>query len=261
MSRYKSISIDAVIGKILRDTRMQDSSYIADFYEWIPEAMALMNTKAELIPACVTIPINFHMGKLPCGLIHIEAVEYQGRRLRYHNGVRKLGSSGTSRTIVDNAPFESKIIAAAAPSGDGHVIDSTLVAPKIEHPSAGYQIHLDHIATTFPDGEVKLHFKTMAMDARGLPLIPDHADYKEALYWYVRTKMIQSGYEDPSYGRDDRLALERWEKHATRAISDIHYPSVDEKEAQLAMHVRFVPPVDYYESFFNSTLGEGPIGL
>lgn len=259
MSQYRSVSIDNVIAKIIRDTRVVDSSYISDFHEWIPEAMALMNTKAPLVPQAVPVKINFHMGKLPCGLIHIDAIEYQGKRLRYHNGVRKLGSYSTASTAIEDAPFESKIVAETL--NGNVVVGSDLVPPTQEHPTAGYQIYMDHIATTFDDGEVIVYFKSMAMDRRGLPLIPDHPDYKEALYWYVRTKMIQSGYDDPMYRNDDRMAYERWEKHATRAISDIQYPTPDEKEAQLAMHVRFVPPVDYYESFFNSTLGEGPIGL
>lgn len=259
MSQYRSVSIDNVIAKILRDTRVVDSSYISDFHEWIPEAMALMNTKAPLVPQVASVKINFHIGKLPCGLIHIEAIEYQGRRLRYHNGVRKLGSY-TASTTSEDAPFETKVISRETVNGN-MVIDTDLVPPATEHPTAGYQIYLDHIATTFPDGVVKVYFKSMAMDSRGLPLIPDHQDYKEALYWFVRTKMIQSGFEDPMYRNDDRAAYERWEKHAARAISDIHYPTPDEKEAQLAMHVRFIPPVDYYESFFNSTQGEGALGL
>jgi predicted lipoprotein len=262
MSQYKSVSIDRVIAKIIRDTRIQDTSYISDFYEWIPEAMELMHTNAPLIPDAVPVKINFHVGKLPCGLIYIKAIEYQGKRLGYYNGVRKLGAPGTvaSNNPIDEAPFESKIIAATTVNGNV-VIDSTLVPPTTIHSTAQYQIYLDHIATTFSDGEVLVHCERMAMDDRGLPLIPDHPDYKEAIYWFVRTKMIQAGYDDPMYHSDDRMPHSRWEQHAARAISDITYPTPDEKEAQLAMQVRFVPPTDYWSSFFNSTLGEGPIGI
>lgn len=262
MSQYNSISIDRVIAKILRDTRIQDSSYVADFYEWIPEAMALLKTNAPLVPACIPITINYHMGKLPCGLIYIDAVEYQGKRMRYYNGVRKLGSVPTQPTVAQDAPFMSKIIAETNVGTGNVVIDSTIVPlPPYYHQKEQYQLHMGHISTTFADGEVILHCHRAATDERGLPLVPDHPDYKEALYYFVRTKLIQSGYEDPVYGRDDRMCYQRWEQHATRAISDITYPTPDEKEAQLALFVRFVPPTDYYESYFNSTLGEGPIGL
>lgn len=260
-TQYKSISIDGVIAKIIRDTRVQDSSYISDMHEWIPEAMGLMKTNAELYPKAAIVPIQYHMGKLPCGLIYVDAVEYQGKRMRYYNGVRRPGTFTTTPTAVDeSAPFESVITANVTVNNDA-VIDSTLVAPTVDHPDARYQIHLDHLVTTFEDGEVVIHFHTIALDDRGLPLIPDHPDYKEALYWFVRTKMIQAGYDDPMYRNDDRIPDSRWEKHAARAISDILYPTPDQKESQIAMHVRFVPPTDYYESFFNSTLGEGAIGI
>lgn len=259
MSYYKSISIDGVIGKILRDTRIQDSSYVSDFYEWIPEAMSLMRTQQELVSRCAPIKVNFHVGRLPCGLIHVDAVEYKGRRLRWHNGVRLITDT---TTITYNQVYQSWITLDKAPSDpNSTVLSSTLAPPSACHDFHGYKLELDHIKTTFADGEVIVYYKTTAVDDRGLPLIIDHADYKEAIYWYVRMKLIQSGYDDPMYGNDDRVCEARWEKYAARAISDITYPSVDQKEAQRAMHVRFVPPTDYYESFFNSKLSEGPIGL
>lgn len=258
MSYYKSISIDGVIAKIIRDTRIQDSSYVSDFYEWIPEAMTLMRTQQELVSRCMPIKVNFHVGRLPCGLVHIDAVEYKGKRLRWHNGVRMATSASTQTDGV----YESVITFTQAMSDPTtKVVDSKLVPPSDFHSHHGYKLELDTIKTTFADGEVIVYYKTTAVDDRGLPLIVDHGDYKEAIYWYVRMKLIQSGYEDPMYRNDDRMAFQRWELHAARAISDITYPSVDEKEAQLAMHVRFIPPTDYYESFFNTKLSEGPLGL
>lgn len=248
-----SSSIDNMIAKIIRDTRIPDSSYLADMYEWIPEAMRLLKTMVEMPVTPQSVIISNYMAKLPCGLIDLLAVEYQGARLRYYNGIRPGGSQPT---FVDqnNTGFTAFPTFNQMPSGP--VLDLKYVAGLSAHPSAGYQIHMDHISTTFKDGQIILYFRQAPVDSKGLPLIPDHADYKEAIYWWVRSKLIQSGYTDPVYGHDDRVAVERWEKHAARAISDITYPSTDQVEAQIAMGTRFVPPTDYYESFFNSELPE-----
>jgi len=256
-----SVSIDNQIAKIIRDTRIPDSSYLADMYEWIPEAMRLLKTLVEVPVTGVPLNVVNHMAKLPCGLIDFLAVEYNGSRLRHYNGIRP-GTSLPSFSATDptaNTPFVAYPTYADMPSGP--VLDLEYVSTLPVNATEGYQLHMDYISTTFATGTVTVYIKQTPVDAKGLPLIPDHADYKEAIYWWVRSKLIQSGYNDPVYGRDDSIAIERWERHAARAISDITYPSVDQKEAQLAMSVRFIAPTDYYESFFNSDLAEPTLDI
>jgi hypothetical protein len=253
-----SVSIDRIISKMIRDMRINDSTYITDMYEWIPEAMRLLNTQAEMTPAFQQVHIQNHQGPLPCGLYDLEAVEYNGTRLGYYTGVKHVSQINRSLLPGDTA-FTTVPVLAEMPSGN--VLDMGLVQLLPVNTKEGYQIHIDQISTTFANGWITIYFKEMKHDDRGLPLIPDQQDYKEALYWYNRAKVIQSGYKDPMYGNDDRHAWERFELHAARAISAITYPHVDQKEAQLAMAVRFVPPVDYYDSFFNSVNGEPLYGF
>jgi len=224
-------------------------------HEWIPEAMGLLRTNVELVPAYKSVKISYHVGELPCGLLDLEAVEYCGFRLRYYTGVRAPQKLPTSETTVSEN-WTTEATTTDMPSGP--VLDLKVVQAAALDPSNAYRIYLGHIQTTFADGEVTLYYKHYLTDDRGLPLIPDHGDYKEALYWWVRAKMIQSGWDDPVYGHDDRISMERFEKYAARAISDITYPSVDQKGAALVGSLHFVPPVDYYDSFFHTQLPEPP---
>jgi hypothetical protein len=249
-----SVSIDNTIAKIIRDTRMTDSSYLADMYEWIPEAMRMLNTVVEMETVSKEIAIVDYQGKLPCGLVDLLAIEYQNRRLRYYTGIRPGSDLPVFTSDSSSTGFTAYPTFTSMPSGD--TLDLDYVASLPVHTEAGYQLRLDYVSTNFKEGAIKIYYKTTPVDSRGLPLIIDHPDYKEAIYWWVRTKMIQSGYQDPVYGNDDRIAFQRWETYAARAIASIIYPSVDQKEAQLSIHVRFVPPVDYYDSFFNNTLPE-----
>lgn len=251
----KSIKIDGVISKIIRDTRIPDSSYISDMHEWIAEAMGLMRTHAELVPDYAVVPIVFHVGKLPCCISDLEAVEYNGTRLGHYAGIRYPSQNKMS---AEDPVFVTEVTTSTMPTGP--VMDLTVVTALPVNQSEGYKVFIDHILTTFADGEVTIYYKKILTDERGLPLIPDHADYREALYWFNRAKVIGTGYEDPVYGHDDRVPMERFEKYAARAIGDITYPSVDEKESQLVGQVHFVPPLDYYDSFFNTVNGEPPMG-
>jgi hypothetical protein len=81
-----------------------------------------------------------------------------------------------------------------------------------------------------------------------LPLIPDNQNYKEALYLYVRAKMIGSGYQDKVY--QEQTLMQRFETIGRRAINEITYPTPDEKEQQVKTQVRFIPPDNYWENFF-----------
>jgi len=254
----QSTNIDLMIAKLIRDLRIADSSYLADFHEWIVEGMGLLRTRMESQPTYMKVKIEYHLGHLPCGLIDLEAVEYCGTRLRHYAGIRAPEMLPTSPGIDTNV-WTTETTETEMPSGP--VQDLQVVKQMEFNNDERYRVHLGHIQTTFADGEVILYYRKYVTDDRGLPLIPDHADYKEALYWWVRAKLIQSGYDDPVYGHDDRLAIERFEKHGARAIGAITYPSVDEKEVQVDGQVHFIPPEDYYDSFFNTKQKEPPYDM
>lgn len=77
-----------VITRIIRNTRLKDTSYISDAHEWVYEAMEMMQTQQTLEGHWQDVSITFHKGKLPCGLVWVDAVEYQGKRLPEGGGMR-----------------------------------------------------------------------------------------------------------------------------------------------------------------------------
>ena len=358
---YKSTSIKEVIGRVIRNTRLQDSAFIQDMGEWIPEAMGYMRTKVVLSPAWKDVTIDFHKGKLPCGLRTLTAVSYKGCRLRYNAGVQAYGARSQSVTepayvsqpasVVSLETVGTKIFSANATgniyaldylvaSDSSHievtslinratlsqdisdmqsdlnslgvgtflcswandvlnisVTDSTItgiayhrvtldsevllmnlsvndtvesvyqstllnnVTAIMNQPYCNhtYYTELDYINTSICDGVVRLFYKTIPLDEFGFPLIPDNEDYKEALYWYVRTKLIGAGYRDTVFKFTD--CEERFNVHATRAIGQIKYPSVDQVETSLEISTRLILPDNYFETFFANPGKEGLIDL
>lgn len=255
---YQSCSIDEVIGRIIRNTRVQDTTYIIDMHEWIPEAMDLMRTQQQYSPSYEDVHIKFHKGKLPCGLVYIEAVEWCGVRLPYGNSVKNIKTSqqiGQSSTpdVFISVPYKEQL-----PDGN-YIYTSDIIAAQSlpESKDHYYQTELGRILTSFECGTVRIHFVCTPTDSRGLPLIPDHGDYKEALYWYNRAKMIESGFNDKIMRWEQ--CMERFEKHAAIAVTDIEYPSLDQMQHRVNTGVRFIPPEDYFENFFRITEGEAKI--
>ena len=361
---YKSVSIKNVIGRVIRSTRLQDSSFIQDMNEWIPEAMGYMRTRVVLSPQWKDIEVEFHKGKLPCDLRTLQAVAYNCMRMRYNRGIGQYGltkpvpdSSFISQPTTDIIPetittksftgnttgastsetwqletiinvgteinvlfplrkayyttdiaglnvrlnglgigtFEctwDKIIlgikivngngisgiSLRGPSGvfdmvpggftsittayETNSLDSIVTLSQcmcLSECNYTYYTEMDYINTSLCDGTVRLFYKAIPIDEDGFPKVPDNEDYKEAIYWYVRMKMIGCGYIDTVFKYTD--CEDRFWAHARRAIGQIRYPSPDQVETMQEISTRLILPENYFETFFANPGKEGMIDI
>lgn len=252
---YSYTSIREVIGRVIRNTRLQDTTYIVDMNEWIPEAMGIMKTRLALETKWKDIEINFHSGKLPCGLEHIKAVEYNGRRLVQFKGSTdidlarqrlpyKTYEQQRSVTVTNHGPqvYQSTTVS----------VDQCMCLPAME--GEYYDVEAGQIRTSMCDAVVRIHYATIPLDDDGLPLIPDNENYKQALYWYCRWMMIGAGYEDKVY--NVQYCEKQFDIFAPRAIGEIIYPDTNEMEGKVARMNRLVKiPGDFFESFFGTKVG------
>jgi hypothetical protein len=269
---FTSVSIDQVISRVIRNTRLQDTSYIPDMMEWIPEAMGQMKTRMPLSYMYADVEISFHKGKMPCGLYYLLAVEYQGRRLGTSSTVKnyltghvindKNKDTDASTTdlftsVIQTNPNDTYFDQNNLQwSSTFTPMNNPEVVMKCDrHPSHWYQIEMDWLTSSIVDGTVRVHYYSQPLDENGMPLIPDNENYKEALYCYVRAKMIGAGYQDTM--REEDL-MQRFETYARRAINEITYPTPDQKEQQYKTQVRLIPPANYYENFFRVDEHEKP---
>lgn len=241
---YNLVSIERIIGKILRDTRIQDTAYTADMYEWIPEAMQMLQTRNTPVPAVKDVKITFHRGSLPLAITTLVGCAYNGTRMVYRDGVvnieqeRKLPymylSRGVQRTTVN----------------DTKIWDNELwLLP--ESTTEWYNLNPGCIVSSIESGTIRVFYTKMPHDERGFPLVPDNTNYQEAVYWFVRAKLIGTGHKDSVYGNDDRLPLERFEQYAGRAINEIRYPTTDMLDKQVLAQTRLIAAQGYWESFGN----------
>lgn len=215
---YNYSSVKEVIGNVVRNTRVTDTQFLLDIPEWIGEAMSFMRTRMDPVYKHKDISINFHAGSLPAGLISVECVEYCGKQLRL----------GTQRRHHFNH------------SGYHQSMKFTEWYHKLPYCNDTYFTEMGTIKTpSLCDATVRVHYKSIPTDEEDFPLVPDNANYKQALYWHCRAMMIGAGYEDKTFNYEYCDA--QYEKYAARAIAGIHYPSVEEMHSRIQDISRFLP--------------------
>lgn len=254
--QYQYTSLRNVIGNVIRNTRIQDSSFIADIHEWLYEAMDMLETEYTLECVAEKVTVAFHKAKLPCGLRWIDAVEYNGHRLREGGGVRPAENDNPVRFSASGAAFATEL---EKQDSAGHLLYTTKLtdvqklAPLINE---YYYTSMGTINTSFCDGEITLYYAKVKTDEDGFPMIPDSQNYMQALYWYCRGMMIGAGWQDPIFRYQD--CLEQFEKiYGPRALAEIRLPSPEQMEKRINTFVRFLPHEGFYDNFFSTPTKEG----
>jgi hypothetical protein len=274
----KSTSVKEVIARVVRNTRLNDSSYLDDMLEWIPEGMDKLHTRSQMSSKSATLTVVDHVSeKLPCGLAYIDAVEVteiegaartgrlpEGAEIRFpQESPEDSGSVWVSTPVVNTITITEEL-----ELDDGSIIppgvykeytysgkktyipkDGSDLVPDYETGIAYHYYHreLDYIQTSFNIGEIKVHYLSRPVDKDGYPLVPDDEHYKTALYWYVRMMMIGAGWQDPIFSY--LKCEEEWETNAREAINHIEYPSVDRMERIKNATTRLIPPATYWQDF------------
>ena len=256
---YKTTSVKEVIARIIRNTgKSLSSEYIEDMLEWIPEGIKKLQTKYTLYDSFEKINIVGHVAPLPCDLINIIAVEYEGHRLREGGDIRNLTAENPLSLYRENKPdvYETETASHTEYEPDTFPDNSYIEQHRgqdlkrvdsAKYNSEYYKIQMNCIQTSFECGEITLHYKTLPVCKDGYPEIPDNENYKTALYWYVLSMMLGAGYEHKVFKYD--FAYMEWERFGRRAMNEITYPTVDTMERIYRAGTRLVPPEHFYEDF------------
>jgi hypothetical protein len=248
---YRSTSSKEVIGRIIRNTRVNDSSYITDMPEWIAEAMGMMRTKYRLVDTYKDLLVVFHKARMPVGLAKINAVQYGANRLR-SNARGALPqydatiSTRISMTTTTSLPYATQYDPPKELEGTEPINFGGIFVPYHDLGLCGndwYFTELDHINTSFSNGLIRLHYKTIPLGEDGYPLILDNEHYKSAIYWYVRAMMGGAGYPDRQFTINQ--CEDRWLKHKRIAKGEINALSVDRTEEMVQNLTRLIIPATY----------------
>lgn len=253
---YKLVSAKSIIARVYRDYKPSIPGWEASAIEWIGDAMEGIGQSAGLIKksteneGCAgAITVENYRAKLPCDLVNLQAVEYNGRKLPKGTDLTGYGLPTASRTTdiyTTNGNTVITDLEEGLSESTGRVIDNAIGPEQVV--SDYYLINPDYIITSFEEGHIKLHYEAYPTDDEGFPMIPDHRYHKEAAEWLVVRNLLRLGYTNPVIDFDK--AHNFWCEYKQLARNKSAYPSIDQMETFKNMWVRLAPNVILPNDFF-----------
>lgn len=121
-------------------------------------------------------------------------------------------------------------------------------------PSYGlqYMVKPGYIMTNARSGYLKLSYSAIPTDGEGYPLIPDHASYLEAIYWYITVKYMYPKMLNRQIDRRDYYDMRNsWNFYCKQAYAEAMLPNEDEMESIKNEWNKLYPEMNEHASFYS----------
>jgi len=255
-----TVSVKEVIARIIRNNRNIDTSYIDNIYEWIAEGMFKLENTSKLTKAYYLLNVKQFCAAKPCDFVETIGLAKNGVRLPLSNDERSILNSPVG--TAGNNIFQFDYLASGSiPTTEGAFrnpqdyseVDALKSINMETINSLSYQENSNYYLFPFESGQVELTYYKRDTDEDGFPLVPDNENYKTALYWYVLTMLIGSGYDHPNKEFSHSYCFRLFEMYAGRAINELKMPTPEEMEMIKRSHIRLMPNTNAYEEFFSQS--------
>ncbi len=278
----KLSSSKEVLAKIISDYNLQENDIrIADIKNWIAEGMENIGSVNNLNHIVVVLPIKDYQCKLPCDLQQLSYVAYSNNPnngwvpIKKATGVfsvydKKCCDSDCNMLIQNDAliPLVKNMFNIV---DDKEALDKLKADPNIRKTLSAlinqytvcdanhipnkcnliqYDVKPGYIFTNVRDGFLKISYYAIYTDEEGMPMIPDMQSYKEALTYYVGTKLL---YPDWIAGKVSNYVYESiknsWNFYRNQAYAESLMPTQNELHNIGHTWLTLVPNVNTYDTF------------
>ena len=277
-----------IIAKIIADYDLkEDEIKITDIREWIGEGMEKIGAVQQLKHKVVNLKICDYQAKLPCDLYRLNQVAFSFenscgwlpmRKVTNSFGIyKKCGECDPKMLIQDNALFplvknifnldndkdaleilnsdqnikqtlSALVNQYTVPSNNGRLIVGN---PATFNTSLQYSTKPGYITVNVPCGWVKISYHAIPTDEDSMPMIPDLTSYKEALMYYIGTKLLYSKWIKGQVSNEIYYTIKRsWNFYRKQAYAEAMMPSTDEIRGIQNSWDRLYPERDEHSSFF-----------
>lgn len=122
-----------------------------------------------------------------------------------------------------------------------------------------YMTKPGYIMTNVPRGYIKISYYAIYTDEDSMPMIPDLESYKEALFWYITTKLMYPKKLKGQISQGDYYDMRNsWNFYRKQAYAEAMMPTVDDLENVKNTYHKLYPEMNDHSQFF-STTGEEQI--
>ena len=237
---YQNISSKSIISKVFRDFHIQSTDWVDDAIEWMGEALDAIGAAAQFEDKVTITKTTNHSAPLPADLFLINEVR-----------------CGAFNDEATEAPkLEDFGILMGYGSADLHpsLVDSKYTRKTVDSEHETFLLVPGYIKTSFEEDWILISYRGFALDEDNFPMVPDHYEYKQAMYWYIVMKMMESGMKHPA-GINYFHAEERWLKYCSQARNQAMMPDAAKYEQFLKSWVNIIPNYDRDLSSFNKEAG------
>jgi hypothetical protein len=293
---YKTTSVKRVIAKVFTDLDLQEGEHrIADMIEWAGEALEKIGAfpsfenKITGRDGDPLLPLNNYITALPCDFHTVIQVSFSTSAdgpfypMRYTTGNFDMGNqTPTVSDKADPVPSTANIVMLAMTLYDWdydtaltRVNSDPLLKSKMkailnlgttkidqvgnQQPLVTdyvYMISSSYLKTNVRDGYIMMAYQAVPTDDEGYPMIPDDADFLEAIYWYITMKLLYPQWKQGSV-RDQVYydARRSWNYNCKKAYGNAMMPNIDQLESIKNSWLRLVPEIEEHATGF-SYLGQ-----
>lgn len=229
MSIYKTVSINQVIAKIIRDLGLANNSQeipYQDFIEWIAEGLSFIDSYNQLKQKATSIDIEGFKGKLPCDFYKL---------IKIDKGYSYLDFS-------DNLIAED--------------VDLNILQNKIQqvsYSSSSYNINFDSITAGFKTGRIYIQYLAIPLDEDGYPLVPDDVSVFSALMWRVTYYLCLRGFEFKNKAlMDINFCSRKKDFYTMQSRGTLNMPDGEMQERIKNRFIQLVPNINAYDDGFST---------
>lgn len=230
----KTISSNYVIQRMLSRHSFDNTGWINDAKDWIPQGVRLIGKHAGLqTKVCTNVFVENYKTCYPIDMEGLYAVMKDGFLLPLGSNLAGIPVERkfSKNLVMDNetqvelnklqAQKEELMSMYAVTPTDEIANTINQVASKIDalektlsltnqyqygrgsqaavRAANYYNTHLTHITTSFETGYIDIFYAAFPLDDEGFLMVLDNEYYLEALEWYLVLTLIQKGYKHPIF--------------------------------------------------------------
>lgn len=237
------ISIMNIVSKVYRDLQLEGEFNDYDIIEWAVEGYRLIGAFQQYKTEYECINICDYKAQIPCNLVSLLEVEYNGYQLK--KGVsNRLPSYNYRGQITTYAYNEEKY----------HNLPFVLgKLYNFENQDTSFIMENGWFKTSFKEGQLNIVYNKIETDEHGIPLIPDDESYRLALTWYISMKVFFArSIKEDRFRWHYKEAEEKWQWYCGQSGAKAMSPDIFVLENIKRNFLSMLPKVNSFKEFYQN---------
>jgi hypothetical protein len=257
MLNGKYISIKEIIDSVYRDTGFKEELTWEDLIYWVSDALDLIGMPGQYVKKVTgsvenpNLKIKNYRAKLPCDFHKLIQMSVNGYTVLNTTDTFHYLMNGDCCDIDTN---DSKNLDIYKDNFNNTFSPNSKDLQKSNYSSKiTYDINNEYITLSVKEGDLCISYLAFPVDEEGYPLIPDDIKYKQAVKYYLMSKIFYRMWINDDIKKDKYEDAEKnWLWYVGAAQNSASMPNIDKMESLKNQMIRLIPKNDQHKTFFKS---------